>query len=51
MNVIEIQTQIKELLADIKAIKDNNPNWASEAALIAAITANNNRILALNPPG
>ena len=51
MNEIEIQTQINELTADIKAIKNNNPNWASEAALIAAIAAKDNRILALNPPG
>ena len=54
MNEIEIQTQINELTADIKAIKNNNLNWASEAALIAAIAAKDNRILALDarlPPG
>jgi hypothetical protein len=39
--------EIDELKADIKAIKDANPNWASDAGVMAAITAKDNRIVAL----
>jgi hypothetical protein len=43
----DIQAKIDEIEADIKAIKNANPNWASDAGVMAAITAMNNRILAL----
>jgi hypothetical protein len=43
----EIQAEINEIKADIKAIKDANPNWASDAGVLAAIAAKDNRIAGL----
>jgi hypothetical protein len=43
----EIEAKIVEIEAEIKAIKDANPHWASDAGDKAAITAMNNRIVAL----
>jgi hypothetical protein len=43
----EIQAEIDELKADIKAIKVANKKWASDAGDKAAIAAANNRIAAL----
>jgi hypothetical protein len=43
----KIQAEIDELKAGIKAIKDANPHWASDAGVIAAITAARQQILAL----
>jgi hypothetical protein len=39
--------EIDELKADIKAIKDANPNWASNERIMDIINTNNKRILAL----
>jgi hypothetical protein len=41
------QAKIEELEAEIKAIKDNNPNWASDAGDKAAIAAARQQIVAL----
>jgi hypothetical protein len=43
----EIQAEIDELKADIKAIKDANLKWASDAGDKAAITAARQQIVAL----
>jgi hypothetical protein len=43
----EIQAEIDELKADIKAIKNANKNWASDAGVMAAITAARQQIVAL----
>jgi hypothetical protein len=43
----EIQAEINELKADIRAIKDNNPNWASNERIMDIINTKDKRILAL----
>jgi hypothetical protein len=43
----DIQAKIDELKADIKAIKNANKNWASDAGDKDFINTNNKRILAL----
>jgi hypothetical protein len=43
----EIHTKIDEIEAEIKAIKDANANWASDAGVMAAITAARQQIVAL----
>jgi hypothetical protein len=43
----DIQAKIDEIEADIRAIKYANPHWASDAGVMAAITAKDNRIVAL----
>ena len=43
--------KISDLEADIRAIKEANPNWASDAGDKAAIMAKDNRILALEQRG
>jgi hypothetical protein len=43
----EIQAEIDELKADIKAIKNANPHWASNECIMDIINTNNKRILAL----
>ena len=48
---IDRDGEIAELKADIKAIKDANPNWAGDAGDKAAIMAKDNRILALEQRG
>jgi len=48
---IDRDGEIAELKADIKAIKDANPNWAGDANIRADIRAKDNRILALEQRG
>jgi hypothetical protein len=43
----DIQAKIDEIEAEIKAIKNANKNWASDAGDKAAITAARQQILAL----
>jgi hypothetical protein len=43
----EIQAEIDEVKADIEAIKNANKKWASDAGVLAAIAAMNNRIAGL----
>jgi hypothetical protein len=43
----DIQAKIDRLEAEIEAIKDANPNWASDAGDKAAIAAKDNRIAGL----
>jgi hypothetical protein len=43
----EIQVKINRLEAEIEAIKDANANWASNAGVMAAITAARQQIVAL----
>jgi hypothetical protein len=43
----EIQVKIDEIEAEIKAIKNANPHWASDAGVMAAIAAKDNRIAGL----
>jgi hypothetical protein len=43
----EIGPKIDEIEAEIKAIKDANPNWASDAGVLAAIAAARQQIVAL----
>jgi archaellum component FlaC len=43
----EIQAKIDRLEAEIEDIKNVNPNWASDAGVLAAIAAKDNRIAGL----
>ena len=43
----DLNGKIAALEAEIEAIKSANPNWASDAGLIAAIAAKDNRIAGL----
>jgi hypothetical protein len=43
----DIQAEIDEIKADIKAIKANNPHWASNERIMDIINTKDKRILAL----
>ena len=48
---IDRDGEIAELKADIKAIKDANPNWAGDAGDKAAIASINQRLAVLEQSG